>query len=81
MNRPTPSIAALISPGTSRGNTKLFFGTDELFVPLFGNTVEAAEAHPNADVFINFASFRSAYSSSMEALQIPSIRVVRISPF
>ena len=55
-----------------------FFGTDELFVPLFGNTPEAADAFPNADVFINFASFRSAYSSSMEALQIPSIRVVCI---
>eukprot|EP00339_Tiarina_fusa_P010900 CAMPEP_0117044238 /NCGR_PEP_ID=MMETSP0472-20121206/30682_1 /TAXON_ID=693140 ORGANISM="Tiarina fusus, Strain LIS" /NCGR_SAMPLE_ID=MMETSP0472 /ASSEMBLY_ACC=CAM_ASM_000603 /LENGTH=235 /DNA_ID=CAMNT_0004755935 /DNA_START=16 /DNA_END=719 /DNA_ORIENTATION=+ len=76
--REIPSIAALVSPGTSKGNTKLFFGTDELFVPLFGNTLEAADAYPNADVFINFASFRSAYSSSMEALQIPSIRVVVI---
>jgi len=76
--RELPSIAALVSPGTTKGNTKLFFGTDELFVPLFGNTVEAAEAHPNADVFINFASFRSAYASSLQALQLPTIRVVVI---
>ena len=51
-------------------------------VPLFGNIVDAADACPKADVFINFASFRSAYASSMEALQIPTIRVVRkFSPY
>ena len=73
-----PSIAALVTPGSSKGNQKLFFGTKEVFVPLYGDTQSAAQAFPQADVFINFASFRSAYASSMEALQLDSIRVVVI---
>ncbi|KAL5224898.1 hypothetical protein ABZP36_011537 [Zizania latifolia] len=41
--------------------------------------IEAAcNAHPTADVFINFASFRSAAASSMSALMQPTIRVVAI---
>jgi hypothetical protein len=39
---------------------------------------EAAKSHPNADVFINYASFRSAYQSSVEALEQPTINVVVI---
>ena len=62
--------------GSTPGKTKLFFGTDEVFIPVYGKTSEAAAAYPNADIFINFASYRSAFASTMEALQIPSIRVV-----
>ncbi|ONK67601.1 uncharacterized protein A4U43_C05F1780 [Asparagus officinalis] len=41
--------------------------------------IEAAcTAHPTADVFINFASFRSAAASSLSALKQPTIRVVAI---
>merc|ERR1712137_58434 len=76
--RDLPSIAALVTPGSSKGHQKLFFGTKEVFVPLYGDTPSAAQAFPQADVFINFASFRSVYSSSMEALQLESIRVVVI---
>merc|ERR1712137_469069 len=76
--RDLPSIAALVTPGSSKGHQKLFFGTKEVFVPLYGDTPSAAQAFPQADVFINFASFRSAYASSMEALQLDSIRVVVI---
>lgn len=39
---------------------------------------DAVAAHPKADVFINFASFRSAFDSSLEALKQDSIRVVAI---
>lgn len=39
---------------------------------------DAVASHPKADVFINFASFRSAYESSLEALKQDSIRVVAI---
>ncbi len=37
--------------------------------------LQAAKQHPQADVFINFASFRSAYASSVEALEQPTINV------
>ncbi|RRT84817.1 hypothetical protein B296_00003201, partial [Ensete ventricosum] len=45
---------------------------------LCGSIEAACAAHPTADVFINFASFRSAAASSMSALIQPTIRVVAI---
>ena len=75
--RQTPSIAAIIHPGR-KGFHKAFFGKKEIIIPVFDSIVGAAEKHPQADVFINFASFRSAYTSSKEALQIPSIKTIII---
>ena len=37
-------------------------------IPIYGTTEAAAKAHPNADVFINYASFRSAAPSAMKGL-------------
>lgn len=31
---------------------------EEIAIPQYGSIEEAVEAHPRADVFINFASFR-----------------------
>ena len=43
------------------------------------NSIPAAtKLHPTADVFINFASFRSAFESSMQALKEPTLRVVAV---
>jgi len=39
---------------------------------------EAAKNHPQADVMINFASFRSAYPRTKEAFEIDNIRTVAI---
>lgn len=76
--RELPSIAALVQPGTSRGNTKAFFGTEEMILPVYGSTDDASSSHPSADVFINYASFRSAYASSMKALEMDNIKTVVI---
>ncbi|XP_024390625.1 ATP-citrate synthase beta chain protein 2 [Physcomitrium patens] len=75
--RETPSVAGVINPG-SDGFQKLFFGQEEIAVPVHGSIPSACKVHPTADVFINFASFRSAYASSMEALKQSTIRVVAI---
>ncbi|CAM6089071.1 unnamed protein product [Calypogeia fissa] len=75
--RELPSVAGVINPG-SDGFQKLFFGQEEIAIPVHGSTAAACKAHPTADVFINFASFRSAFASSMEALLQPTIRVVAI---
>eukprot|EP00899_Mesostigma_viride_P016394 jgi/Mesvir1/24756/Mv22014-RA.1 len=75
--RETPSVAAIISPGED-GFQKIFFGQEEIAIPVYPSTAAAVKAHPRADVFINFASFRSAYESSMEALKFPTINVVAI---
>ncbi|GLC34540.1 ATP-citrate synthase beta chain protein 1 [Pleodorina starrii] len=76
--RETPSVAAIVQPGSSGGFQKLFFGKAEIAIPVYGSTAEATRKHPKADVFINYASFRSAYESSLEALKAATIRVVAI---
>ena len=75
--RERPSVAGLIEPGSS-GLHKVFFGGKEVLLPLYPTTEEAAKKHPKADVFINFASFRSAYASSVKALSEKSIKTVVI---
>ncbi|GMH32501.1 hypothetical protein BSKO_00335 [Bryopsis sp. KO-2023] len=74
--RTVPSVACIVQPGSPGGFHKLFFGGEEIAIPVYGSTEQAAHCHANADVFINFASFRSAYESSMDALKQPTIRVV-----
>ena len=39
---------------------------------------EAMSRQPKADVMVNFASLRSAYDSTMEAMQYPQIRTIAI---
>lgn len=39
---------------------------------------EAMQQHPEVDVMINFASFRSAYDSTLETLNYPQIKTIAI---
>ncbi|KAM1484138.1 hypothetical protein ACFXTO_036233 [Malus domestica] len=55
----TPSVAGIINPG-SEGFQKLFFGQDEVAIPVHSNIEASCAAHPTADVLINFASYRRA---------------------
>ncbi|HBA61556.1 MAG TPA: ATP citrate synthase [Elusimicrobia bacterium] len=73
--RKVPSVAAIVNPG-SEGVHKVFFGKGEVLLPVYRNFETAAEKHPKADVVVNFASYRSAFESSMEALHHPNIRTV-----
>lgn len=77
--RTTPSIAAIIQPAKSSSFHKFFMGAKEVLVPIYSTTLEAVEAHPSAEVLLNFASFRSAYEVSIEALNIPSIKTLMIT--
>jgi len=70
IKRETPSVAAIVAPTSSNKFEKFFFGPDEVMIPLFKNTKDAKEAQPQADVLLNFASFRTAYDVTMEALEI-----------
>ena len=36
---------------------------------------DAMKKHPDADVMVNFASLRSAYDSTLEAMNYPQIKV------
>jgi ATP citrate (pro-S)-lyase len=76
--REIPSVAAIINPTGSDSFAKFYFGTREILIPVYKSIEKAAKKHPNVDVLINFASFRSAASSTEEALAVPQIRTVVI---
>jgi succinyl-CoA synthetase alpha subunit len=75
--RKTPSVAAIVHPGR-KGFHKVFFGKYEILIPIYGSIKEAIKKHPTVNNLINFASFRSAYDSSKEALDTSGIKVVTI---
>ncbi len=75
--RESPSIAAIINPSRA-GIHKAFWGTKEILLPMYKTVAMAAKAYPEADVMVNFASHRSAFETTMEALQEKTIRVVAV---
>ncbi len=78
--RETPSVAAVIR-STQEGAIeyhKVFWGSKEIVIPLYKTLELAVRKHPNADVLINFASFRSAFPTSKEALETNTIQTIVI---
>ncbi|KAF1081365.1 MAG: ATP citrate synthase, beta chain [Candidatus Rifleibacterium amylolyticum] len=73
--RDTPSVGAMIDPGKN-GSEKMFWGKKEIFIPVYGDIKSALMANPDIDVFINFASFRSAYDTTLEAMAFDQIRTL-----
>ena len=76
--RETPSVAAIINPTGADSFAKFFFGTHEILIPVYKTIEKAAKMHPNVDVMINFASYRSVVPSTEEALAIPQLRTIVI---
>ncbi len=70
IGREKPSVAAIVAPTSSNKFEKFFYGPDEIMVPLYRSTADAVKEHENADVLLNFASFRTAYDVSMEAINM-----------
>jgi len=79
IKRDKPSVAAIVAPTSSNKFDKFFFGTDEVMIPIYRSTEEAAAAHPNADVLLNFASFRTAYNVTMDALKLDQFKTIMIT--
>ncbi len=75
--RKTPSVACIVNP-SRYGQHKAFFGPHEVLIPMYKTIQEATDNHPIADVLVNFASFRSSYATSKEALENDKIRTVAI---
>ena len=75
--RSKPSVAAVVNP-TREGYIKVFFGTKEILLPVYRSLKEATKRHPEADVMINFSSYRSAYQTTMEAIETETIRTIAI---
>merc|ERR1719343_1266031 len=67
--RDTPSVAAMIFPFSGNHYLKFYWGTSEKLIPVYQDIGEAVKKHPDVSVMINFSSFRSVYSTTMEALE------------
>jgi succinyl-CoA synthetase alpha subunit len=75
--RDKPSVVVIVNP-TRDGMHKCFWGTKGILIPMVRTIKEAVKMHPEADFMVNFASFRSAYATSKEALETKTIRSVAI---
>ncbi len=65
-----PSVLAFINPGKYQWNHKLFHGDKEILIPSFPNYDSVPkEISSKLDTLVNFASFRSAQSTSLEAME------------
>ena len=78
--REKPSVAGVVRPtqGAAIAYHKTFWGSNEIVVPIYKTLELAIKNHPSATVMVNFASFRSAYPTSKEALESDTIRTVAI---
>lgn len=75
--RDEPSVACLVYPFTGFHKLKFYWGHKEILIPVYPKMEDAVNKH-KADVLINFASLRSAYDSTVEALSFSQIRVIAI---
>ena len=73
----SPSVVAMITPERG-GYEKVFWGTHEIRIPRLRSIAEAVERFPQADVMVNFASQRSAFAVTMEALATDTIRTIAV---
>ena len=79
IKRETPSVAGIVAPTSGNKFEKFFWGGDEIMIPLYKTTADAKAAQPQADVLLNFASFRTAYDVTMEALAIGGFKTIMIT--
>ncbi len=79
IKREKPSVAAIVAPTSGNKFEKFFYGADEVMIPLYKTTAEAKAAQPQVDVLLNFASFRTAYDVTVEALAIGGFKTIMIT--
>ncbi|KAI0240030.1 ATP-citrate synthase [Lamellibrachia satsuma] len=77
-SRQTPSVAAMIYPFVGDHKQKFYWGHKEILIPVHKKMEDAMKKHPDADNLVSFASLRSAYESTMEAMTFPQIRSIAI---
>ena len=79
IKRDTPSVAAIVAPTSGNKFEKFFWGPEEIMLPLYKCTADAKEDHPNADVLLNFGSFRTAYDVTMEAVELGGFKSIMVT--
>merc|ERR1719247_3950205 len=76
--RKSPSVAAVVFPFGGTQNLKVYWGTSEIFIPVYKSIAEACSKHKDVSMMINFASFRSVYESTLEAMECTAIKTIAI---
>jgi ATP-citrate lyase alpha-subunit len=79
INRKIPSVAAIVAPTGSRKFEQFFFGKEEIRIPVYATTQKAVKNHHKASVLLNFASFRTAYDVTMEALELKHFKSIMVT--
>jgi len=68
----------MIYPMVGDHKQKFYWGHKEILIPVYKRMEDAMSKHKEADVLINFASLRSAYESTSEAMNYPQIKCIAI---
>lgn len=76
--RKKPSVAAMVFPFSPSHVIKFYWGTEEILVPVYQTMKETFKKHPEVTVMVNFASFRSVFSSTTETLGYSNIKTIAI---
>jgi len=78
--RKKPSVAAMIFPFSGNHYIKFYWGTEETLIPVYQTVEEAIRRNQDANVVVNFASFRSVHETMMEILrysdQIKTVAII-----
>eukprot|EP01059_Diplonema_ambulator_P033397 TRINITY_DN695_c0_g1_i2.p1 TRINITY_DN695_c0_g1~~TRINITY_DN695_c0_g1_i2.p1 ORF type:complete len:1061 (+),score=509.48 TRINITY_DN695_c0_g1_i2:60-3242(+) len=78
--RDKPSVAAIVFPFSGDHSQRVYWGGKEVMLPCYSKLETALRTHPDVSVMVNFASYRSAFASTMEALshsgQIKTVAVI-----
>lgn len=74
-----PSVLAFINEWKNNSNHKIFFGDKEILIPSFSNFDKIPEyLMENSDTLVNFASYRSAWKSTKEAMNYTNFKNIVI---
>lgn len=76
--RKEPSVACLVYPFQQNHYQKFYWNAKEILLPCLQSLDFALAKFPRVDTVVNFASFRSAYETSVEVLRAPQIRTLAI---
>lgn len=76
--REQPSVACIVDPFNNAPRKDFYWGSKQIFIPIYKTLKEACEKHKDVDVLVNFASLRSAYDVTLEALNFSQLRSIAI---
>eukprot|EP01087_Luapelamoeba_hula_P004751 TRINITY_DN146_c0_g2_i1.p1 TRINITY_DN146_c0_g2~~TRINITY_DN146_c0_g2_i1.p1 ORF type:complete len:1102 (-),score=204.97 TRINITY_DN146_c0_g2_i1:97-3402(-) len=79
--RQTPSVRAVVYPFAGAHYRKFFWGAKETMIPVVPDIAQALNKFKNdthLDTLVSFASCRSAYESTKQALAQPRIKTIAI---